>query len=165
MSSLIFIATLVLFLIYLISRSWINSLEGFVDDRSYKTARVIMILQLVFVLGLEVMVLITAFMRPGPLAATGPSSYGGLLGGFFAAFLIIKDYVRVADAHEAYIIDQKLREIESRPGEAEKRAFRRRENTECDPDTEWRCPRCKSVNSNYVGTCGCGYCRLNNEEE
>lgn len=162
---MILIAALVLLLIYLISRSWIKSLKGFVDDRSYKTARIVMIIQLVLVLGLEVMVLITAFTSSAPLATTGPASFGGLLGGFFAAFLIIKDYVRVADAHEAYIRDQKLREIESRPGEAEKRALRRRENTECDPETEWRCPRCKSVNSNYVGTCGCGYNRLNNEDE
>lgn len=152
------IIVLVLLVAYFISRSWIKSLNGLIDDRSYNTACAVLIIQLVFALGVGVMGIALAFIRPVPHAATGPASYGGVGGAFLAVYYIIKDCIRVEKAHEAYIREQKLKEIESRPGEAEKRALRRRELTECDPNTEWRCPKCKRVNSNYVGTCGCG-CR------
>jgi len=166
MTLLLLIIVLVLLAAYCISRSWIKSLNGLVDDRSYNTACAVLSIQLVTALGVGVMEIAFAFISPVARATTGSALYGGVGGTFFAAFVayrIIKDYIRVAEAHEAYIREQKLNEIESRPGEAEKRALHRRELTKCDPKTEWRCPICKSVNSNYVGTCGCG-CRKDEVE-
>lgn len=157
------IIVLVLLVAYCISRSWIKSLNGLIDDRSYNTACAVLSIQLVIALGVGVMGIAFAFISPVPNATTGPASYGGVGGALFAAYYIIKDYIRVEKAHEAYIREQKLNEIESRPGEVEKRALHRRELTKCDPNTEWRCPKCKSVNSNYVGTCGCG-CRKDEAE-